>query len=121
MTDVNRPAGLARLIGETLERNKWTYDKIVQRARERGGNLSRSDITLYRQNKVEMLNPDKILGLALGLGLPPYRVALTFLADRSIDVPADVRTPEAAIHHDHTLSERTREILLRIIEDERRS
>lgn len=85
----------------------------------RGHKLTTSDVSLWRLQGMRTLVPAKVVGLAAGLHVPPYRVALAVLSDLGIDVPLEVRTPEAAIHHDAELSARAKDWLLSILERER--
>lgn len=108
---------LVALIDDMLRRNGWTDSSIAQEATQLGHKLSRQDIGNWRKTggMVKKLSPDKVRALAAGLHLPPYRVAVAVLADLGIDVPMDVRSPEDAIHHDHTLSPHTRKQLLALL------
>lgn len=118
MGEVKRTA-LAALIDDTRERNQWSDPDIARRATSRGHRLLKSNISDYRLRGMPTIVPAKIRALAAGLELPPYRVALAVLSDHGIDVPTDVRTPEDAIHHDHTLSAHARRSLLLLIEQDR--
>lgn len=118
MNDMKRTA-LAKLIDETLERNEWPAAEVARNATRSGHMLTTSDVSLYRKQGMPTLVPGKVIALAAGLRLPAYRVAVTVLEDLGINVPVDVRTPEAAIHHDHTLTARTKEQLLLLIEHDR--
>lgn len=111
---------LAALIDDTEEINEWTDRRVAQQAVEAGCKLTKSDLSLFRLQGMRTLVPAKVTALAAGLHLPAYRVALAVLADLGVTVPQDVRSPEDAIHHDHTLSARTRQTLLLLIEQDRR-
>jgi hypothetical protein len=119
MTDVKRKTALARLIDDTRDRNEWHDPEIAQRATSRGYKLSTSDLSNYRVRGVKTIVPAKVIALAAGLQIPPYRVAVAMLEDLGIVVPLEVLTPEAAIHHDYTLAVKTRDFLLAMIERER--
>jgi hypothetical protein len=118
MSDMNQTA-LAALIDETEARNVWTDRQVSKQAQTAGHKVTPSDVSLYRLQGMKQLVPVKIVGLAAGLRLPAYRVAVAVLEDAGISVPLDARSPEDAIHHDHTLSARTRETLLLIIDRDR--
>jgi hypothetical protein len=120
MADMIPRGALATLIEETARRNDgWSNAEIARRATARGHVLTRSDISLWRNQGMRTLVPGKVVALAAGLSLPPYRVAVAVLADLGIDVPLEARTPEAAIHHDTTLSAKAKDWLLSILERER--
>lgn len=110
---------LAALIDDTEARNDWRDPKVAEQAKDRGHVLTKSDISYYRLNGMRTLKASKVHALAAGLQVPPYRVALAVLHDLGIDVPLDIRSPEEAIQHDHTLSAITRRHLLAMLKDER--
>lgn len=120
MTGSAARGALAALIDDTEERNEWTDRRVAQQATEAGCKLTKSDVSQYRQQGMRTLVPAKVTALGAGLKLPAYRVALAVLSDLGVAIPQDVRSPEDAIHHDHTLSARTRETLLLLIEQDRR-
>lgn len=120
MVLVKRTA-LAALIDDTRDVNGWSDPQVVRQAAGATTRLTTKDISNWRQHGMTQIVPGKIVALARGLQIPAYRVALAVLADAGIDVPVDVRTPEAAIRHDHTLSPRTRDTLIMLIERERAS
>lgn len=113
---------LAELIDETKRINGWSDMDIVRRAQQRRPNvrLTKQDVSGWRNHGMQHLNPLKVDVLAVGLRIPAYRVALAVLADQGIEVPVEVRTPEEAIRHDHTLTAHTRETVLLLIEAGRR-
>jgi hypothetical protein len=119
MTRVTPLPRLAALIAETLQRNQWTDRDVARRATAQSYNLTKSDISNYRTLGMQHINPEKVQGLAAGLQLPAYRVMATLLSDFGIDIPMDIRTPEDAIAHDHTLSANTRESVLLLLERDR--
>lgn len=110
---------LASLIDDTEARNEWRDTKVAEQAKDRGHTLTKSDISYYRTNGMRTLKASKVLALAAGLQVPPYRVALAVLEDLGIGVPLDVRSPEEAISHDHTLSALTRRHLLAMLREDR--
>lgn len=111
---------LQSLIDDTIRRNEgWTDVSVAARGTTPERKLTPSDISYYRRHGMRTLVPAKVRALALGLRLPAYRVAVAVLSDLGIDVPLEVRTPEEAITHDHTLSARTRDALLALIELDR--
>lgn len=114
-------SALASLIDQVEGRNEWTDRRVVQQAADAGWNLTKSDVSRYRQLGMPTLMPDKVHGLAAGLKLPTYRVLLAVLDDYGLTVPMDVRSVEDAIHHDPELSANTRETLLMIVARERQA
>lgn len=110
---------LQALIDETISRNDWRDTEVSRRAISRGHKLTPSDISWYRRHGMRTVVPAKVRALAVGLQLPTYRIAVAVLSDLGIDVPLDVRTPEAAIEHDHTLSAVARRSLLAILREDR--
>lgn len=112
-------SALAALIDRTEEANQWSDADVARRAEGHPTRLTPQDISNWRHNGMKQLVPGKVVVLAHGLGLPAYRVAVAVLADLGIDVPLDARSPEAAIHHDHTLSDASRNWLLTVLERER--
>jgi hypothetical protein len=111
---------LTALIDDTIERNDWRSDtRVVQQAADRGHKLNKAEVSSYRLRGMKQIVPEKVIALAAGLQVPPYRVALAVLADAGIDVPLDVRSPELAIEHDPTLSVAARRHVLAIIEADR--
>lgn len=114
-----RTMALQALIDDTIGRNDWHDTDVARRANDRGYKLTRSDISYYRRHGMRTLVPAKVRALAIGLQLPTYRVAVAVLADLGIDVPLDVRTPEAAIEHDHTISALARRSMLTILREDR--
>lgn len=124
MSSVEPRGALATLIDDVIDRNGgreqgWSDRRIVRDAQARGYRLTASDVSLYRQQGMKTLVPAKVIAVAAGLHVPPYRVALAVLSDLGIDVPLEARTPEAAIHHDPTLSVRAKDWLLSILQKER--
>lgn len=117
MTDVS--SELVRLIDACLAANDESGNDAVRHAVTAGHKFSKSDLSDFRADKPATLVPAKILGLAAALQVRPYRVALAWLADHGISVPEDVRTPEDAIAHDHTLSARGRRDLLALVKLDR--
>lgn len=110
---------LAALIDSIEEINEWKDTRVVRQAADRGHKLTSSDVSDYRHRGMRTIVPAKILALAAGLQIPAYRVALAILHDAGIVVPQDVRTPEDAISHDHTLSAYTRDAILVLIDKDR--
>lgn len=110
---------LAELIDNVEEINEWKDPRVVKQAEERGHKLSTSDISGYRLRGMKTIVPAKIIALAAGLRIPPYRVALAVLHDVGIDIPQDIRTPEDAVANDYTLSVHTRDTLLTLISRDR--
>ncbi|HET6916077.1 MAG TPA: hypothetical protein VFH56_08305 [Acidimicrobiales bacterium] len=110
---------LRELIRDAREAGE-SYSSIAARAQRRGHNLSKSDVGNFGTGTYRTFIPEKIIALADGLDMPLYRVAVAFLAEHGIDLPLDVRTPEDAIRADPTLSQRTRQTLLVILDGERR-
>lgn len=118
MVDVEDTA-LARLIDGTLRINGWSDREVVRHAVQQGHRLTRSDVSLYRQQGMKTLVPGKVKGLAAALRLPAHRVAVCVLEDLGIVVPADVRTPEEAVEQDETLTADTRESVLLLLSRDR--
>lgn len=110
---------LAALLDDTEARNDWSDRAVIAQAARAGCTLTRQDITNYRHIGMKHINPDKVKALAAGLQLPPYRVVQAVLTDHGIGLPFDVRTPEEAVAHDHTLSAATRRALLAILNEAR--
>lgn len=107
---------LAALIDTVRTANGWSDRDVVRQAEARGENLSRTDVSNYRLRGMVQLVPEKMIALAAGLRIEPYRVALAVLEDRGIAIPLDARTPEQAIRFDETLTAETRENLLAILD-----
>lgn len=125
MNDVPNTGAMGRLVDATLPMNDESANAAAQRGEKAVKRLSpkhrftKSDISDLRNGKRPTLVPEKIIGLAAALQLPAYKVAIAWLADHGIDIPQDVRTPEDAIAHDHTLSARVRRDLLTLIANHR--
>lgn len=125
MNDVPDNGAMRRLIDATLPMNDESANVAAMRGDKAVRRLSpdyrftKSDVSDLRNGKRPTLVPEKIIGLAAALQLPPYKVAIAWLGDHGIDVPQDVRTPEDAIMHDHTLSARARRDLLTLIANDR--
>lgn len=111
---------LAALVRDTKARNDWSDTDVARRGTQRSGHvLTSNDISAWRTIGMKHINPGKLLALAAGLELPAYRVGIAVLTDFGMEPPADVRTPEEAIAHDHTLSAHTRDSLLLLLNRER--
>lgn len=110
---------LAALIDEIEHRNEWTDVRVSAQATAAGYKVTPSDISDYRHRGMRQIVPAKLIGLARGLQIPPYRVAIAVLSDVGIDVPFDVRSPEDAIAADTTISAATRRALLAILREDR--
>lgn len=111
---------LNALIDAVVAANGWRFDAELSRSATRKGyKLTTSDITNYRKVGMRKLSPEKVVALAAGMELPPYRVAVAVLEDLGIKVPLDMTTPERAISQDMTLPVNTKRTLLLILEQAR--
>jgi hypothetical protein len=110
---------LSALIGDSVRLNGWTDAEVARRGNRADERLTKTDVSNYQKHGMTTIVPYKIRALARGLGLPPYRVALAVLEDVGIVVPLDVRSPEQAIEHDHTLSVTARRHLMAMLREAR--
>jgi hypothetical protein len=110
---------LAALISDSTRLNGWSDAEVARRGNRPDERLTKSDVSNYKLRGMQTIVPYKIRALARGLGLPPYRVAVAILEDVGISVPLDVRSPEQAIEHDHTLTSHARRHLLAMLREAR--
>lgn len=110
---------LASLIGDCIRINGWSAAEVARRGNRADERLTKSDVSNYQLRGMPTIVPYKIRALARGLDVPPYRVALAVLEDVGIAVPQDVRSPERAVEHDHTLTAQARRHLLAILREAR--
>lgn len=121
MADVKSNA-LARLIDETETARGYSDGDVANWANRDGQRrLTTSDISNWRRNGMATVVPSKVTALADGLRLPVGIVAVAALRSAGIEVDTGPLQPEDAIKADHTLSERTRDILLNILATDRTS
>lgn len=109
---------------ETATRvNGWVMREVAERARERGGDISKSRIgQLVNENPLSSISAGMIDALALGLNLSRDRVALAAVQSMGFRV-GDTNTisPAEAIARDADLSADTKVALMAILSTARPS
>lgn len=107
---------LATLIDQVRAVNGWSDTDVVERARKRGHQLSKSNVSRVRMEDVQSIKGDLIRALADGLGISPNQVAAAALASMGLPL-YDVAgwDTEQAIRRDPALSERSRRVLLALL------
>lgn len=115
---VTQPHALARLIEAVKTTNEWSDPDIAARARAKGHNLSKSNISRIRSEAPPMASITRaaILGLADGLGVSIEQVATAALDSMGITIPRfDTMPPEQAVRLDAELSEKDKRIVLSLL------
>lgn len=107
---------LADLVDRVREMNGWSDPQVVERARARGFELSKSNISRVRNQPVVSLTRSTIEGLAAGLGIPTSEVARAALESMGIElVDAGTLDLETVIRMDATLPLVSKEMLLGLV------
>lgn len=105
---------LATLIDQVKVANGWTDPDLVRNAARHGHELTKSNISRYRNERpLISIKGEIVLALAAGLDTSPSRIAEA--AIRSMGIPMaqpESVSAESAIGGDISLSTRDREILL---------
>lgn len=109
---------LARLIDAVKVANGWSDPTLVENARKQGHDLTKSNISRYRnEDPLVSIKGSIIVALAAGLRVSPAQVATAALESMGITVLAyDLPTVEQAIRADATLPERDRRVLMTTLE-----
>lgn len=115
---MKRKHALATLIDQVRAVNGWSDTDVVERARKRGHQLSKSNVSRVRLDDVQSIKGDLIRALADGLGISPNQVAAAALASMGLPL-YDVAgwDTEQAIRRDPALSERSRRVLLALLHE----
>lgn len=114
---MSSPHQLARLIDGVKAANDWSDVDLVRNAKEKGHELSKSNISRYRGPLVS-IKGEIIRALAAGLKVKPSQVAIAAIESMGIALPAyDDITPEQAIELDVRLSARDKSVVLGVLRD----
>lgn len=109
---------LAALIDHVRSVNNWSDPDVVNRARQRGHLLSKSNISRIRNEDVTTIKGSMIKALAAGLGLDVLTVADAALESMGIKRYDIAQADSAqAIRTDPALSEKNRAMLLALLQE----
>lgn len=109
---------LAQLIDSVKAANNWSDPDLVDNARRRGHDLTKSNISRFRnENPVISIKGSIIEALADALGVSAGQVATAAIQSMGIALPVyDTPRVEQAIRVDPELSARDKEMLLSMLE-----
>lgn len=109
---------LAALIQSVEDANGWSDPEVAERARQRGHQISKSNISRLRLEPVRSIKGDAIKALAAGLGISPLDIADAALASMGIHrANASQTDVETAIRRDPVLAESQRRMLLALLRE----
>lgn len=116
MVDMTTRTPLRELFDSVTSANGWSLRDVAQRIQDRKYELSRSRISqILNAAPLESITRDKIMALAVGLGIAPDRIAVAAFQSMGYRLGGDEITPAEAIQRDVNLSEDTRRALLSIL------
>ncbi|WP_228002190.1 hypothetical protein [Nocardia australiensis] len=110
---------LGALIEQQKGLNNISDAQVVERAKQRGQKLGKSNIGRIAGGGNPAISRSAIFGLAAGLGVTPATVARAALADMGIILTEPEADSETAIRTDPTLSEQGRRMLLAVLHEVR--
>lgn len=111
---------LAALIQSVEDANGWSDPEVAERARQRGHQISKSNISRLRLEPVRSIKGDAIKALAAGLGISPLDIADAALASMGIHrAHAADNDVETAIRRDPLLAGSQRRMLLALLREMR--
>lgn len=110
---------LARLIDAVKAANDWTDPVLVENARKRGHDLTKSNISRLRnEDPLISIKGSMISALAAGLRVSASQVAVAAVESMGITLPSyELPTVEQAIRLDATLADRDRKILIATVRE----
>jgi hypothetical protein len=106
---------VGRLINGVKSVNGWSDEFIARRARDRGHDLSKSNVARIRTEPVVTVGAELVMTLADGLNLPPQRVIEAYMEAMGFPYKERTVTSEAAISSDGRLSSDDRDALLALL------
>lgn len=117
MAAVNKKRNaLGLLVEQVLDANGWSMRSLEKRAADRGHAITHQRIfQMCTEHPLPSIHGDKIVALAVALGISPARVAVAALEAMGIPVADQGVSPAEAIARDPHLSEDTRAALLSIL------
>jgi len=107
---------LGALIEDTIERNHWTQESVVERARSQGFKMSTQNLSRIKNSPVTTLVPEQVRAVSAGLQLPVSVVLAAALESLGFThEPSRQPGVEEAVKYDHRLSARDRRILTAVV------
>lgn len=103
---------LGLLIDAIKRSRRYSDEDIARRARERGHEMSKSNISRIRNEPVESINPSQMRALADGMGLPVEHVLQAALASMGLPVGEAPSRFEDVVKGDPNLIPEARDHLL---------
>ncbi|ORW44917.1 hypothetical protein AWB90_15995 [Mycobacterium paraense] len=100
--------------------HRWSLDDVVERARQRGEKLGRSNLNKLTKEMTPLLSRATLYGLAAGLGVTPLTVANAALRSWAIEpMPSEVTDAAETVRIDPSLGESQCRQLLALIAEMR--
>jgi hypothetical protein len=106
---------LGALIDAVQEANGWSDPDVAARARARGHNLSKSNISRIRTDPVTSLNVRQMRALADGLEMPTAQLVQAALTAMGLSASEISTSVEQALRADPELSQRDRQLVLALL------
>lgn len=107
---------LVALIEDTVERNHWTQESVVERARSSEFRMSTQNLSRVKNSPVTTLVPEQVRDIAAGLQLPVSVIPGATLESLGFtSEPSRQLGVEEAVKYDHGLSARDRRVLAAVV------
>lgn len=113
-------------LGELIDRARTpeglSMQDVADRANRHGFKMSKQNVSrLANDNPLGSISGDNIRGLAVALGVSERRIAAAALASMGINLHLDIAPVRQAVLDDDELGERTKRLLLAIVQEEENS
>lgn len=112
---------LAQLIDAVKATNNWSDPVLVENARKQGHELTKSNISRYRnEDPLISIKGSIIRALAAGLRVSASQVAVAAVESMGIHLPSyELPTIEQSIRIDSTIPERDRQVIMAMVREVR--